>query len=50
MSLTNADGFKYATQMMPTSVENDEIVAFSQPAKSNLGLRSDFPDVINPLH
>ena len=53
MSLTNADGFKYATQIMPSGGvddENEEIIAFSQPAKSNLGQKSDFPDVINPLH
>ena len=52
MSLTNtAEDFKYATQGLqdPTEMENDDIIAFSLPARSNIGQTSDCPETTNPV-
>ena len=50
MSLTNAEGFNYATQVMKEPpVESDDIIAYSLPARSNIGQTSDCPEITNPV-
>jgi len=50
MSKTNAQGFKYATQMIPQKVNSEDIIAYSQkPPRSNIGQTSEYPDDGKPV-